>query len=173
MSSAVISSCGQFRMRLDRKASGRQGLMLEPDHPLKGKVIAFFGVNPSTADAAINDATVLTLIGFCNAWGAERFIIGNVFSFRAKDVNRLREVPDPVGPDNHAHLRQIADEADVLVPCWGARAKVPSQVRHHFDATLELLRATGKPVLCFGLTQSGDPRHPLYMPHETELVAVP
>ena len=44
-----------------------------------------------------------------------------------RDVRRLAEVPDPIGPDNSEHLAQIIREADVLVPCWGSRLKIPER----------------------------------------------
>ena len=52
--SAVISDCGAYRYRLDR----------DVDPLLGGPVYAFFGVNPSTADADIDVATVRKRRGF-------------------------------------------------------------------------------------------------------------
>ena len=56
--SAVLSPCGQYRFRLERTIS------------MEGPVYAFFGINPSTADANLDDATVRKWIGFCKRWGA-------------------------------------------------------------------------------------------------------
>ena len=67
---AVISPCGLYRYRLDRVVG------------MDGPVFAFFGINPSTADATENDQTVRKWIGFTKTWGGSRFIVGNVWPLR-------------------------------------------------------------------------------------------
>ena len=74
--SAIISHCGTYRYRLDRMVSD------------SGPVYAFFGVNPSTADASVDDATVRKWRGFVQRWGGSRFIVGNVFAYRATGIAR-------------------------------------------------------------------------------------
>lgn len=169
-SSAVISPCSLYRYRLSRdiepavlEALGRGGL-------LQGKTVAFFGVNPSTADATLNDATVRKWMGFCARWGAPRFIVGNVFALRATDVQALATVDDPFGPDIGDHTTDIINAADILVPCWGNTDKVPPSLRFAFDVLMDALVSSGKPVLTFGLTASGDPKHPLMLGYSTPLV---
>lgn len=157
--SAILSPCGAYRYQLSR------------DVGMDGPVFAFFGVNPSTADATADDATVRKWTGFVKRWGGSRFIVGNVFAYRSTDVKALRNVPHPVGPENFAHLERIAADADVLVPCWGDRGKVPPSLRHHFDKTLAFLRAQGKPVRVFGFAKGGDPLHPLMLGYDTALVS--
>ena len=84
---------------------------------VEGLTYAYVGVNPSTADAKVDDATVRRWISFTRTFGGRRFIVGNVFAFRATNVNvnALRSEQQPVGPENVAHLRAIAEDADVLV----------------------------------------------------------
>lgn len=156
--SAVLSVCGRYRHRLDR------------DVQFFGAVAALIGINPSTADATRNDATIRKEIGFAKANGWRRIIKGNVFDYRATDVGELADVDQPVSPQNERYLREIAAQADVLVACWGNTNKVPSALRGQFDLTLALLRATGKPVMCFGKTIHGHPCHPLMLPYSTKLV---
>lgn len=129
-------------------------------------------MNPSTADADLDDHTVRKWRGFGHRLGWGRLIVGNVFSFRATDVTRLAAEPDPFGPHHRKHQDRIIKDADLLVPCWGARGKVPRSLRPEFDALLSLLLATGKPVMCWGQTASGDPRHPLTLGYHTALVEV-
>src|SRR6186713_132099 len=123
-------------------------------------VVALIGVNPSTADATINDHTIRKDMGFARKHGWQRIIKGNVFAYRATDVNQLARVGDPVGPENDKHLAQIIRDADLLIPCWGRIDKVPAALRSDFSDVLEMLRASGKQVMTFGLTAGGDPRHP-------------
>ncbi|WP_363318660.1 DUF1643 domain-containing protein [Hydrogenophaga sp.] len=137
--------------------------------PGVGLTYGFFGVNPSTADAVINDHTVRKWIGFTHGWGGARFIVGNVFAFRAKEVTDLAGALDAIGPENDRHLRGIADEVDVLVPCWGAVGKVPRHLRPRFEAVAAMLRASGKPVRHLGLTACGNPKHPLNLAYVTPL----
>lgn len=157
MNSAIISSCGKYRYRLDRTLRA------------SGPVYAFFGVNPSTADANVDDATVRKWFGFCERWGASRFIVGNVFAYRATDVKALSTVEDPFGDAIGDHTTDIINEADILVPCWGNSSKVPPQLRFAFDVLLDTLLSVGKPVMHFGMTKSGDPKHPLMLAYDTEL----
>lgn len=156
--SAIISKCGLFRYRLER------------DLAAVGMVIAYFGVNPSTAEAEIEDQTTMKWRGFGMRNGARRYIAGNPFAFRATDVNELGKAVDPIGPDNDRHLREIMRDADLLVPCWGNRGKLPRHLRPRLDRLLQLLRESGKPIKVFGLTISGDPAHPLMLGYSTQLV---
>lgn len=157
---AIISECGKYRYRLDRDVSPVFG----------GPVYAFFGVNPSTADASIDDATVRKWRGFVTRWGGSRFIVGNVFAYRATDVRELAKTQAPIGPLNEPHLREICEEADILVPCWGDRGKLPKDLRQHLDYAMAYLGYMGKPVKAFGLSKSGDPLHPLMLGYDTPLV---
>ncbi|WP_408914039.1 DUF1643 domain-containing protein [Brucella pseudogrignonensis] len=158
--SAVISACGKYRYRLEREMD-----FLTADGP----VYAFFGVNPSTADASIDDATVRKWKGFVSRWGGSQFIVGNVFAYRATDVRELANADNPVGPDNFAHLFKIASEADVIVPCWGDRHKLPKHLRHNLDWAIDVLEGFGKPLMTFGLSKGGDPLHPLMLGYNTKL----
>lgn len=158
MRDAILSDCGFYRWRLER-------------HIGEGVTAAVFGVNPSTADASLDDATVRKWRGFGLRLGWGRLIVGNVFSYRATDVKRLA-LPglDPFGPDHQRHLGAIISDADILVPCWGDRGKIPRALRIHMDDLLSLLGDSGKPVYCWGKTAGGDPRHPLMLGYATPLI---
>lgn len=156
--SAIISACGKYRYRLERTVG------------LSGPVFAFFGINPSKADAAIDDATVRKWIGFTKTWGGSRFIVGNVFAFRSTDVKALASVDDAFGDAIGDHTTDIIADADILVPCWGNTSKVPPKLQFAFDVLMDALVSSGKPVKCFGLTKSGDPLHPLMLAYSTPLV---
>jgi len=158
--SAILSTCGTYRYRLDRRIADT------------GPVYAFFGVNPSTADASIDDATVRKWRGFVTRWGGSRFIVGNIFAYRATDVKELAHAADPIGPDNFTCMMQIGFEADIIVPCWGNRDKLPKSLRHKCDWALDVLHGFGKPVMSFGLSQGGDPLHPLMLGYDTPLSAI-
>lgn len=157
MKSAILSECGRYRYRLERTVAA------------EGPVYAYFGVNPSTADASVDDATVRKWIGFTKAFGGRKFIVGNVFAYRATDVRQLSKVVDPKGVDTSDHIAQIINDADILVPCWGNATKAPPALRGAFGALLRVLTLAGKPVMHFGLTKAGDPKHPLMLGYSTHL----
>lgn len=159
--SAIISDCGRYRYRLERELSS------------DGIVMAFFGVNPSTASAEIEDQTTMKWRGFAIRNGGRKYIAGNPFAFRATNVDELSRASDPVGAENQSHLIDIMRDADVLVPCWGSRWKLPSQLRSQLDLLAQMLRLSGKPIRIFGLTKSRDPKHPLMLGYDTPLVEWP
>jgi hypothetical protein len=154
---AVISPCGAYRYHLTRVLGGAPG------------AVVFIGVNPSTADATTDDATVRKWIGFTRRWGVGAMQVGNLFAYRATDVRQLGKVTDPVGPDNDRYLRALVDQATLVVPCWGSQAKLPARARQRIEAVRELLRGCARPVKVLGLTASGDPRHPLFLGYDTTL----
>lgn len=156
--SAVMSACRKYRYRLSREVD-----------VFGTRTIAYFGINPSTADEFIDDQTVRKWIGFTQRLQGKSFLVGNAFAYRATDVTRLAEIVDPVGPENDENLRAIIAAADVLIPCWGSRQKLPRKLHGRLDTLLESLLNSGKPVFSFGMTRSNDPKHPLLLPYDTEL----
>jgi hypothetical protein len=157
--SAILSECGTYRYQLERRIENA---------PLP-RCVAYIGVNPSTADATLDDATVRKWRGFTTRYGGSHFVVGNLFAFRATDVRQLAAARDPVGPENDKHLGLIIEHADVVVPCWGPRTKVPRALRYRFDEVEGLLRESGKPIKTFGLSKHGDPLHPLMLAYSTPL----
>ena len=156
--SAWLSKCEKHRFTLKREWRN------------EGLLYGYFGINPSTADANLDDATVRKWIGFTERNGGRGFIVGNVFSLRSPNVKDLALSADPTTPENDHHLEQIIRKVDVLVPCWGNLSKVPKRLHEHFGNLMFKLLESGKPVKCFGLTKSGDPKHPLMLGYSTELV---
>lgn len=124
-------------------------------------------LNPSTADADIDDPTVRRGVGFARAAGCGRLVVLNLFGWRATDPAQLRVVADPVGPDNDAWIAAaVAEPGAVVVAGWGARAD-SRRVR----AVMGLLG--DYPLFCLGLTAGGGPRHPLYLPATAALTRFP
>ena len=153
----IFSPCGTFRYRLERS--------LGQDGP----VVAILGVNPSTATADIDDQTIRKDVGFGRRLGWSHIIKGNLFAFRATDVRELRTAADPVGPDNDNHLEQIMRDADVIVAAWGAKAKLPWLLRNRYLRIRRISERVGKPLMCWGQTKDGSPRHPLMLAYTTPL----
>lgn len=157
LSSAVISPCGRYRYRLER------------DGPGEGRTVVIM-VNPSTADAELDDATIRKLKGFGarNGWG--RIIVGNLFAYRATDVRELATADDPIGPLNDMHLNIMEDEADRIVVAWGPVTKVPKRLRDRWRQVwgerrgLTPIYSIGEPAKC------GHPKHPLMLAYDTPII---
>lgn len=149
--SAIISDCGRYRYRLERPGPGNGST-------------AIIMVNPSTADAEKDDATIRKLRGFGerNRWG--RLIVGNLFAYRATDVRELGRVADPVGRRNDDHLFDMMLEADRIVVAWGPLAKQPKLLRNRWRQVMNLAPGGWEEVFSIGLpAKDGHPKHPLML----------
>lgn len=132
----------------------------------EGPVATFVMLNPSTADAEVDDKTILRCIGFARAWYCAAVRVLNLYAWRDTDPRVLWTVPDPVGPENDAHLTRAAERAQArrwpLVAAWGVNAKP--------DRVAAVLALPGMAALqCLGVTKDGAPRHPLYVKGTAEL----
>ncbi|PXW76463.1 hypothetical protein C7451_105238 [Blastomonas natatoria] len=155
--SAVLSPCENYRYRLERNVS------------MFGPVAAVIMVNPSTADAEVDDATIRRVVGFGKRLGWSKVIVGNVFAYRATDIRHLARASDPVGPDNAMHLREILEAAEVTIVAWGTLSKLPVGLREQWRIVSETAESLTVPLKCFGVTKDGHPRHPLMISYQTAL----
>jgi hypothetical protein len=129
----------------------------------------WIGVNPSTADAEIDDQSIRKLYGFAQKLHIGQWLVGNLFAYRATDVNEIAVVPDPVGPGNNSYLVSMIQEAETIVAGWGRADKVPLHLRGRIDEVVELVHSRNKQLMCWGTCQDGSPRHPLMVPYSTRL----
>lgn len=151
---AVFSPCEQYRYLLWRRLAPAPAADAGRE-----VVVAFVGLNPSTATAELDDPTIRRCIGFARAWGAGLFIMANAYGYRSTDPRGLRATGDPIGHDNDHALARVARWADLTVAAWGAHA-LPGRVH----VIRRLFNAYGRGMHCLGVTKNGSPRHPLYMP---------
>ena len=120
-------------------------------------------LNPSTADANIDDPTIRRCMGYAMRWGYYGIIVVNLFALRATDPNDLCASDDPIGPENYHYIFQASREASLTIAAWGIRGKYLKQ-----DEKV-LAQLTNCHYLA--LTKNGSPRHPLYL--RKELQAIP
>jgi hypothetical protein len=155
-SGAIISPCGAYRYHLWRRW----------DECLP--TMCWVMLNPSTADATQDDPTIRRCIGFARREGCGGISVRNVFALRATDPSELAKHADPFGPENEAHLlsARSVSALTVLVLGWGA--KIANKRLLHYYRHAEGCLRPQKPK-CFGITQKGDPRHPLYLPAGAKL----
>ncbi len=144
------------RASFDRTRRYRYALLRR--FPAGSGRVCFCMLNPSTADARVNDPTVRRCVGYALGWGFEELEVVNIFALRSTDPTALTRAADPVGPRNDAAIRRAARRADLVVAAWGAWGSLMGRG----DAALALLCREAD-VHLLGRTRSGQPRHPLYL----------
>ncbi len=132
------------------------------------KPLVFLMLNPSTADALDDDATIRRLAGpkgFARREGAGGIVVVNLFALCSTDPRALVRHPGPVGPYNDVFVRQAVGQGSRVVAAWGAAPIAEERGK----AVAETLAARGVSLWCLGTTGKGQPRHPLYLPGEAVL----
>ena len=155
--SAEISDCGRYRYSLVRAWNLER----------RRHRVAWVMLNPSTADASHDDATLKACLDFSRRWRAGSLEVVNLFAYRSFQPDDLLTVDDPVGPDNEQYVYEACHTANLVVFAWGAWPTHHPNVRG-VDA-VRIAWQLGKAPLCVGLTAGGQPRHPLYMKRDTPL----
>jgi hypothetical protein len=141
--SAIFSACENYRYVLRRSWDATR------------RTVLFVGLNPSTADAKVNDPTIRRCIRFATDWDFGSLIMANLFAYRATQPSLLPNVSDPVGPRNNWWLSMLQKEADLVIAAWGIHGTL-------LDRNSEVLGKLSE-VYCLGLTKAGHPKHPLYL----------
>lgn len=125
--------------------------------------IAWLMLNPSTADAEKDDATIRRCINFSREWGYGGIRVYNLFALRATNPHVLMSAVDPVGPLNDEWLKTIPAHL-TIVAAWGAQANFFP------DRVLQVMKIiNGRLVSVLGWTAENQPKHPLRLSKEIKL----
>jgi hypothetical protein len=146
--SAIFSPCRTWRYELRRT--------WQPARP----AAMFVGLNPSTADELSDDNTVKRCMTYARRWGYGALIMTNLFGFRATDPRDMKAHPNPIGPENDAHLQFLATEAGIVIAAWGHHGTYRGRAREVLQAGL-----LGD-FRVLALTANDQPGHPLYLKGE-------
>lgn len=138
----------------------------EHSHNHSGSYVNFIGLNPSTADETVDDATIRKCVKFAKAWGYGALCMTNLFAFRATDPMAMKRSTMPVGPDNNQYLSVSAAGAGLLVCAWGNHGDWNQRA----DSVRCLLREQLISAKCFRLTKQKHPEHPLYQKDDAALI---
>jgi hypothetical protein len=144
---AVLSADGRYRYFLSRRWDER------------GKVIAFIGLNPSTADESKDDPTIRRCTRFAKDLGGGALWVVNLFALRATKPFALVHAPDPIGPENEHWLDEVVAEADLSIAAWGNQGTLMGR------AAVVSARFAGN-LHALSITRRGMPGHPLYISAE-------
>ncbi len=165
---AIFSSDRRYRYLLRRRVG------------LGDQRCAFVMLNPSTADEVVNDPTVTRCIRFAQVWGYGILEVVNIFAYRATDPKelytyrdasellRVNEAFDPIGVDNDHFIVTAASQCHQVVVAWGNHGAL-------YDRGAEVLSEiwfAKHRIYSFGMTQAGQPRHPLYLPKDQPLIPI-
>jgi hypothetical protein len=155
-SGAVISECGKYRYSLTR------------EWDTTGTRVLFIMLNPSTADASLDDPTIRRCIGFSRSYGFGSLEVVNLFAYRATDPKDMATAKangvDIIGPENDRHITEAAGRASVIIAAWGADKLAPTR------SVLIRRLVAPKGLSALGKSKGGAPKHPLYLPANAELI---
>lgn len=143
MRGADISPCGRYRYTL-----------WESWGP--GAWVNWCCLNPSTADATVDDPSFVRMRGFARAWGYDGLIVTNLFAWRATSPKDMMAAADPIGPLNDTALWDAYLRSALTVAGWGTAGSFRSRGNQ--------VRSMLPRLHCLRLTKDGQPGHPLYLP---------
>lgn len=156
MGEAVISPCELYRYRLEREIG-------------PGRTACIIMVNPSTANATEDDATIRKLLGFARINDIGRLIVVNKLAYRATDIRDVCAAVDPIGPQNDEHIAAAVRDADIVIVAWGPVSKLPPYLRRRWIEVRRIVERHRSTVYCIGTANCGHPRHPLMTPYSTPI----
>lgn len=154
-SRAVFSPDEVYRYELER---------VWEDEP-EGGLPLFLLCNPSTADLQWDDPTNFRVRMIATGWGYGGYRLGNFFGYRLTEMDALRRVADPVGPENVERVLRMARESPIVIIGHGRLpgGKTGGLVKHA-RALVGQLQAQGTRLHVLRESDDGNPWHPLFLP---------
>jgi hypothetical protein len=131
--------------------------------PLPRTTVLWVMLNPSTADANIDDPTIRRCVAFSKVLGFGGLVVVNLFALRATDPAELLAVKNPldaVGPDNDRWIAEEAVKANGIICAWGANV-ADRRLKERAARVLKMLGSYD--LFCLKRTAGGMPSHPLYL----------
>lgn len=142
---AEISSCGTWRYGLGHRWA-------------PGAVLGWLMLNPSTADAEINDPTILKCMTIARRERYNGIWVANLYALRATSPLALRKHPDPVGPQCDEWLKKMLAAVPQIVVAWGSHGGERWAATRR-GKVLAMLADARSALSCLGMTIGGEPRH--------------
>lgn len=160
-SGAIFSDCRKYRYTLWRRWGlfGRQSN--HPEFVDEADMVAFIGLNPSTADERIDDPTIRRCIGFAKQWGFGGMVMLNAFAYRATDPKVMKEQAEPIGEWNDEAIHAVTRLCGKVICCWGNHGTWMNRNERLHEILPNL-------ACHLGQTKTYQPKHPLYLSSNTE-----
>lgn len=127
-------------------------------------VVAFVGLNPSTADETEDDPTIRRCVNFAKDWGYGGLVMLNLFGYRATMPAEMMCQDDPIGFENDIWTLVFTHWADKIILSWGTSGEYKGRDK----AVIDFLPKDK--LFTLGLTKDGYPKHPLYLKKDTQLI---
>ena len=124
----------------------------------KNKIL-YIMLNPSLADDKNDDPTIRRLISFTKKYNYGGFLVGNIFTTitpNPKEIDKSKGI----SVKNFEKLLKLINKVDQIVYAWGNTIEEP-----------QLLKELVLSPKCFGKNFNGTPKHPLYLPKNSKLIA--
>jgi hypothetical protein len=150
---AAFSTDGVYRYMLTRRWA-------------PGPTVCWVMLNPSTASAFNDDATIRRCRSFSLKAGYGALAVVNLYALRSTNPAKLWTHKDPVGPLGDQFIREQASSRTSVIAAWGTHGARNQRGQHVADT----LADAGIALYCLGVTGNGQPKHPLYVPGDTTLV---
>jgi hypothetical protein len=160
-SGATFSADGIWRYRLWRRWS-------------EAPPVCLVGLNPSTADGHRDDPTIRRCVRFAQRWGHGGIEMVNLYAFCATDPAGLWAEPEARrrGPGWASAFWAAVRRSDRVVACWGGFNRTSASQRRDAERRAAVVtgrfQARGIGLWHLGLTATGQPRHPLYLPGDRD-----
>lgn len=152
----------------DRKHRFKLWRSIGNEHKYGDLAVLFIGLNPSTANETQDDPTIRRCEEFAKQWGFSKMYMGNLFSYVTAYPKELTVENCLKNDDeNRLALSKMARESLRVVLCWGNNGWIRNQgkeIAEYIDT-----QSTCPPV-CFGINKNGQPKHPLYLPKNAEVM---
>ena len=122
----------------------------------------FIMLNPSTADAEIDDATIRVCMGRAARMGYGGVRVINLFGWRATNPRELETCADPIGEADRYLETHHGTGDEMTIAAWGDGGLLKGRRRERFREALNILCIDyAVRLYCLGLTKAGQPKHPL------------
>jgi hypothetical protein len=152
---ATLSADGLYRYRLWRSWEG-------------GRRLGWVMLNPSTADANIDDQTVKRCCHYARRDGFGGIEVANLFAWRATQPSDLpHDYETAFGPENGRALDDLFRRCSAVAVGWGATLRPLIAKRRAWPFLTDILEgvairatSTSSELRCLGFTADGSPRHP-------------
>jgi hypothetical protein len=135
-----------------------------------GRTALFVMLNPSTADAATDDATLRRCTSAARRTGHNALVVCNLFTAIATDPDALIGHQTPAGPLADDALTVLPRLADTVIVAWGTRH---STLHGRAATVLRILRDQQLALHCLGTNRDGSPKHPVRLREDAPLIPYP
>ncbi|MGG6270258.1 DUF1643 domain-containing protein [Leptolyngbya sp. AN03gr2] len=126
--------------------------------------VGFVMLNPNQADAELNDPTIRRCIGFASSWGFGGLEVVNLFAYRAKTPQLLKQAVEPIGKDNDRYLFTLSERVNLIILAWGNWGRFGGRHRE----VLPFFQTEN--IYTLGVTKLGHPKHPLYLRRDSDRI---